>query len=84
MRLSFNDGVRLLAIGLIGAALAPAAYGQVLPRNRAPAAPSGRTQLKPLRLSQPELRQLEAFLRSLSGGVSGPARYLRAPQEQRS
>jgi cytochrome c peroxidase len=50
--------------------------------NRAPAAPSGRTELKPLRLSQAELRQLEAFLRSLSGGVTGPARYLRAPQEE--
>jgi cytochrome c peroxidase len=50
--------------------------------NRAPAAPSGRTELKPLRLSQAELRQLEAFLRSLSGGVTGPARYLRPPQEQ--
>jgi cytochrome c peroxidase len=52
--------------------------------NRAPAAPSGRTELKPLRLSQAELRQLEAFLRTLSGGVTGPARYLRAPQEPRS
>ena len=52
--------------------------------NRAPAALSGRTELKPLRLNQTELRQLEAFLRSLSGGVSAPARYLRAPQEQRS
>src|SRR4051794_7424806 len=52
--------------------------------NRAPAAASGRTELKPLRLSRTELRQLEAFLRSLSGGQSAPAKYLRAPQEQRS
>jgi cytochrome c peroxidase len=50
--------------------------------NRAPAAPVGGTELRPLRLSQAELRQLEAFLRSLSGGVSAPARYLRAPEER--
>ena len=34
--------------------------------NRAPAAPSGRTELKPLGLSRTELRQLEAFLRTLN------------------
>jgi cytochrome c peroxidase len=34
--------------------------------NRAPAAPSGRSELKPLGLSQAELRQLEAFLRTLT------------------
>jgi cytochrome c peroxidase len=51
--------------------------------NRAPSAPSGRTELKPLRLNPAELRQLEAFLRTLSGGLSGPPRYLRAPQEKR-
>jgi len=44
--------------------------------NRAPAAPAGHTELKPLRLKGIELRQLEAFLRALSGptvvnGVSG-------------
>jgi cytochrome c peroxidase len=38
--------------------------------NRAPAAPAGRTELQPLRLNKKELRQLEAFLRTLSGGVS--------------
>jgi cytochrome c peroxidase len=48
--------------------------------NRAPAAPAGHTELKPLRLSRSELRQLEAFLRTLSGGVAAPARYLTAPQ----
>lgn len=37
--------------------------------NRAPAAPSGRSELKPLGLSPTELRQLEAFLRTLSGGT---------------
>ena len=35
--------------------------------DRAPRAPAGHTELKPLRLSAPERRQLEAFLRSLSG-----------------
>jgi cytochrome c peroxidase len=47
--------------------------------NRAPAAPAGHTELKPLGLSRTELGQLEAFLRSLSGGLSGPAKYLTAP-----
>jgi cytochrome c peroxidase len=35
--------------------------------NRAPAAPAGHTELKPLGLKPAELRQLEAFLRTLSG-----------------
>jgi cytochrome c peroxidase len=39
--------------------------------NMAPAAPSGHTELKPLRLNTKELAQLEAFLRTLSGGVRG-------------
>jgi cytochrome c peroxidase len=33
--------------------------------NRAPAAPAGHTELKPLKLNARELRQLEAFLRAL-------------------
>ena len=37
--------------------------------NRAPKAPSGHSELQPLRLSTAEQRQLESFLRSLSGGV---------------
>jgi len=37
--------------------------------NRAPQAPSGRSELEPLRLSALERRQIEAFLRSLSGGI---------------
>jgi cytochrome c peroxidase len=37
--------------------------------NRAPAAPAGHTELKPLRLNGRELGQIEAFLRSLSGGT---------------
>jgi cytochrome c peroxidase len=37
--------------------------------NRAPAAPDGHTELKPLKLNARQLRQLEAFLRTLSGGI---------------
>jgi cytochrome c peroxidase len=37
--------------------------------SRAPQAPAGHTELKPLRLSATERRQMEAFLRSLSGGI---------------
>jgi cytochrome c peroxidase len=37
--------------------------------NTAPAAPKGHSELQPLGLSSAELRQLEAFLRTLSGGV---------------
>lgn len=40
--------------------------------NRAPAAPGGHTELKPLNLSEQELAQLEAFLRSLSGPIDSP------------
>jgi cytochrome c peroxidase len=62
-----------------------ATLGEVLEHyNRAPAAPAGRSELKPLGLSRAELRQLEAFLRTLSGPLDAPARYLRAPQEPRS
>ena len=44
--------------------------GVVAHYNRAPQAPSGHTELKPLKLSAAEVRQLTAFLRSLSGGTS--------------
>jgi cytochrome c peroxidase len=40
--------------------------------NRAPRAPSGRSELKPLHLTPTEIGQLEAFLRTLSGGVVTP------------
>jgi cytochrome c peroxidase len=53
-----------------------ATLGEVLSHyNRAPAAPAGHTELKPLRLRPAELRQLESFLRTLSGPaiVSGGA-----------
>ncbi len=47
--------------------------------NRAPHAPAGHSELKPLRLSERELRQLEAFLRTLSGPIAAPPELLRAP-----
>ena len=40
--------------------------------NRAPAAPAGHSELKPLGLSEQELNQLEAFLHSLSGPIDAP------------
>lgn len=40
--------------------------------NRAAAAAAGHTELKPLKLNARELRQLEAFLRTLSGGTTAP------------
>ena len=47
--------------------------------NRAAAAPSGHTELKPLGLSEQELGQLEAFLRSLSGPLNTPPELLAPP-----
>lgn len=47
--------------------------------NTAPAAPAGHTELKPLRLNAQELRQLEAFLRALSGGIDAPSEFLKTP-----
>ncbi|HEU5012986.1 MAG TPA: cytochrome c peroxidase [Roseiflexaceae bacterium] len=41
--------------------------------NRAPAAPTGHSELKPLNLSEQELGQLEAFLRSLSAEAQAAA-----------
>ncbi len=40
--------------------------------NKAPAAPTGHTELKPLQLNADEVRQLVAFLRTLSGGTAAP------------
>ena len=42
--------------------------------NRAPQAPAGTSELVPLGLTNEELDQLEAFLRTLSGGVTAPKR----------
>jgi cytochrome c peroxidase len=49
--------------------------------NRAPAAATGHSELRPLRLTPHELRQLAAFLRTLSGPitVSDPAAARRTP-----
>lgn len=49
--------------------------------NTAPQAPAGHSELKPLRLSQKELEQLEAFLKSLSGPLNAPAGFLAAPRQ---
>ena len=53
--------------------------GVVAHYNNAPAAPAGHTELKPLNLSAAEVRQLTAFLRTLSGGTAAPPELLRAP-----
>jgi cytochrome c peroxidase len=45
----------------------------------APRAPFGRSELKPLRLSATEQRELVAFLRTLSGPLAAPAGFLRPP-----
>jgi cytochrome c peroxidase len=47
--------------------------------DAAPPAPAGHSELRPLRLSASERRQLEAFLRALSAPVAAPAGLLRAP-----
>ena len=47
--------------------------------DRAPAAPFGHSELRPLRLSAAERRQLVAFLRTLSGPLSAPAGHLAPP-----
>ena len=46
-----------------------ATLGEVIEHyDRAPKAPAGHSELKPLKLSASERRQIEAFLRTLSGG----------------
>jgi cytochrome c peroxidase len=47
--------------------------------NRAPAAAKGHTELRPLRLKTEELRQLEAFLRTLSGPMVVNGTAIRVP-----
>lgn len=57
-----------------------ATLGDVLNHyNQAPSAPGGHSELRPLRLKAQELRQLEAFLRALSGGIDAPPEFLRPP-----
>lgn len=47
--------------------------------NEAPAAPIGHTELERLRLSEKELAQLEAYLRTLSGPVAADSGLLAPP-----
>jgi cytochrome c peroxidase len=47
--------------------------------SAAPAAPAGKSELKPLHLSAGEQRELVAFLRTLSGPLVAPDGYLGAP-----
>lgn len=47
--------------------------------NTAPAAPDGHSELEPLNLSQDEMRQLVAFLKTLSGPISADATGMAAP-----
>src|SRR5688500_1079052 len=49
--------------------------------DRAPHAPAGHSELRRLRLSADERRQLEAFLRTLSGPLAAPAGFLAAPAD---
>jgi len=49
--------------------------------NQAPAAPLGQSDLQPLNLSEAELGQLEAFLRSLSGALASPPPLLGPPDD---
>jgi len=47
--------------------------------NRAPRAPVGHNELEMIALTQNEMSQLVAFLRTLSGGVTAPPELLQAP-----
>ena len=51
--------------------------------DAAPKAPFGHSELKPLKLSDTEKRQLMAFLHTLTGPIQAPAGYLEAPNGQR-
>jgi cytochrome c peroxidase len=51
--------------------------------DAAPKAPFGHSELKPLRLSDSERRQLLAFLRTLRGPLQAPAGYLTPPTANR-
>ena len=50
--------------------------------NRAPEAPVGHSELEPLRLTDKELGQLQAFLQSLSAPLATPENLLRPPTEE--
>lgn len=48
--------------------------------SRAPKAPAGRSELRPIKLRDREVRQIVAFLETLSAPLSTPAELLRAPR----
>lgn len=48
--------------------------------NSAPEAPAGHSELEPLYLSETEIMQLIAFLKTLSGPVNAEPQWLHAPQ----
>lgn len=50
--------------------------------NRAPAAPAGHSELRPLKLSRKELRQLATFLNTLVTPLAAPEGFLVPPAEQ--
>ncbi len=50
--------------------------------DAAPKAPFGHSELKPLKLTDTEKRQLVAFLKTLTGPLQAPAGYLDAPKPQ--
>jgi cytochrome c peroxidase len=92
LRLAVADGAPLLRAyktpSLRGAAhRAPYMHAGQLARledvvahyDRAPAAPAGRSELRPLGLSAAERRQLVAFLRTLRGPLAAPPAFLAPP-----
>ena len=57
-----------------------ATLGEVIAHyDGAPGAPFGHSELRPLRLSRAERRQLEAFLRTLSSPLTAPNGFLEPP-----
>lgn len=52
--------------------------------NTAPEAPAGHSELEPLGLSDAELDQLMAFLRTLSGPVAAESQWLQSPEVTRA
>jgi cytochrome c peroxidase len=49
--------------------------------NRAPVAPAGHSELEPLNLSDKEISQLMAFLKTLDGPIAADSQWLDAPRQ---
>jgi cytochrome c peroxidase len=49
--------------------------------NTAPEAPAGHSELEPLKLSQREIEQIIAFLKTLDSPIDAEAQWLTAPQK---